>query len=103
MGLFSSLQSLGYKAYNGLKKIGHGFGSAIHKVAGATNFIDGILDDLSGLPVIGNISDEIRNNTIYQTVLEGVQTVDEAVSFVEDVGVGNAIDFTTGILVSPIF
>jgi hypothetical protein len=92
MGLFSAIQSLGYKAYNGLKTIGSGVGSAVHKIAGVANHIDSVLDGLSDVPILGGISDAVRDNIIYRTVLEGVQTVDEGVSFLEEGGIAGLVE-----------
>ena len=106
MGIFNSLRSLGYKAYNSVKSVGSAISSAVHKVAGVGNYIDDLLNDASDIPIVGKIADGIRDNAIYQTVLEGVNTVDQVASLFDDRGLGTFGDVLEGsrqAILSPLF
>ena len=106
MGIFNSLRSLGYKAYNSIKNMGPSIYGAVHKISGAANYVDELLNEASDIPIFGEIADNIRNNRIYQTVLDGVTTLDEFTQLAEDRGAGGFLtdvgDFARGIALSPL-
>lgn len=92
MGILNWFSKVGKKIYNGVKKpITRGYHflkDAVNTVGKVGNWIDGTLNELHGVPVVGELASMLQNSPIYRDVAAGFHEAESLVDLAGEVGRG---------------